>query len=642
MHDREQGSAEVDGLAHGHRQTPQRAAADRRTLFGDRHGERVVGAARGPGRLGIQSRSGLHRRRVSVDRGGGDATRRDEQVAGGRHPVLEQWRSVLPCLEDGKWRSGRIEAPESRRRLVHGKGCNAIAQRANDRLTGVAALHEEGCGSGAGVQLRGHQQQVGAAVREGRHPPARRNRRSCSRQRSQRTPDGVSRSCAGREVSSGRGQFGRRGEVAGHGQRRSSSRMVEGSRQDAAELRQGVINGDGGGGQPLHARGRDRWVGLRRIGGAEPQANAHDQRDRDGRDRSAQAGATYHRRVDLDRLHALPKAELHQHLDGSLRPETAVELAAQAGTAISLEEAVARLVAPPRCRDQAELLRFFDLPIALLQTAASLQRVTTELVESMAADGLTYAEIRWAPRLHLERGLSVNDVIDAVATGIGGAASRLGPRTPFIGLIVTAMRSHPPGANVELARAAAAFGPPVIGFDLAGPEAAYPAPPHAAAFVAAAAGGLALTAHAGEVPGAERIREALALGVRRIAHGVTAADDPDVVALVRERDVTLDLCPTSNVQAGIVADLAAHPLAALHRAGVSVTLSTDDRTVSATTLTEEMARTADALHLTRVELAAIAVNGFRRAFGPPDVLEPMTSAAEAAWSAWAAEAPGLT
>lgn len=310
--------------------------------------------------------------------------------------------------------------------------------------------------------------------------------------------------------------------------------------------------------------------------------------------------------------------------------------------ALNLDEAVARLVGPARCRNQAELLAFFDLPISLLQTAGSLRRVTAELIESMADDGLTYAEIRWAPRLHLERGLSVTAVIDAVATGIADAASRLGPRTPFVGLIVTAMRSHPPGANVELARTAASFGPPVIGFDLAGPEAEYPAPPHAAAFLAAADGGLALTAHAGEVPGPERIREALALGVRRIAHGVTTADDPDVMALVRERDVTLDLCPTSNVQAGIVADLAAHPLAALHRAGVSVTLSTDDRTVSATTLTDEMARTAAALDLTRTELAAIAVNGFRRAFGPGIVLEPMIRTAEAAWSAWAMEADDIS
>jgi adenosine deaminase len=346
--------------------------------------------------------------------------------------------------------------------------------------------------------------------------------------------------------------------------------------------------------------------------------------------------------MDLDRLRSLPKAELHLHLDGSMRPATAVELAAEAGIALTHDEAVARMVGPLRCRDQAELLHFFDLPIALLQTAASLRRVTAELVESMADDGLTYAEIRWAPRLHLERGMAVVDVIEAVASGVAEAASHLGPRTPFIGLIVTAMRSHPPGANVELARAAAAFGPPVIGFDLAGLEAEYPAPPHAAAFVAAAEGGLALTAHAGEVPGPERIREVLAFGVRRIAHGVTAAEDPELIALLRERDVTLDLCPTSNVQAGIVADLAGHPIGALHRAGVSVSLSTDDRTVSDSTLTDEMARTATGQALTRQELAEIAVNGFRRAFGPRVVLEPMARMAESAWSAWAAEAPGIS
>ncbi|MGZ6214540.1 MAG: adenosine deaminase family protein, partial [Candidatus Limnocylindria bacterium] len=244
--------------------------------------------------------------------------------------------------------------------------------------------------------------------------------------------------------------------------------------------------------------------------------------------------------------------------------------------------------------------------------------------------------------LHLERGMPVRDVIAAVADGVAEAASRLGPRTPFIGLIVTAMRSHPPGANVELARSAAAFGPPVVGFDLAGPEAAFPAPPHAAAFLAAAEGGLALTAHAGEVPGPERIREALAFGVRRIAHGVTAAEDPALIELLRERDVTLDLCPTSNVQAGIVAELAAHPLPALHRAGVSVTLSTDDRTVSNTSLTDEMAQSAGAMQLTAAELAAIAVNAFRRAFGPRSVLDPMTTAAEQAWAAWVGGASAIS
>jgi adenosine deaminase len=340
----------------------------------------------------------------------------------------------------------------------------------------------------------------------------------------------------------------------------------------------------------------------------------------------------------LDRLEALPKAELHLHLDGAMRLQTAVELAQENGLTMTLEEARSRLVAPARCANQAELLTYFDLPIALLQTAAALRRVSAELMLDLAADGILYAEVRWAPRLHLERGLSVREVIEAVALGIADTANALGPSTPLIGLIVTGMRSHPPAANVELARTGAAFGPPVVGFDLAGPELAFPAPPHAAAFRAAEAGGLGLTAHAGEVAGPERIREALDLGVSRIAHGVTAAEDPEVMELLRERDVTLDLCPTSNVQAGIVADLASHPLARLARAGVSVTISTDDRTVSDTTLSAEMARTARALGLTPMELAEIAVNAFGRGFAPPAVLQPMRAFAARAWGAWASAA----
>jgi adenosine deaminase len=346
--------------------------------------------------------------------------------------------------------------------------------------------------------------------------------------------------------------------------------------------------------------------------------------------------------MDLEALRILPKAELHQHLDGAIRPETAVELAAEAGIPLDLDGARARMIAPPQLRDQAELLTYFDLPIALLQSAPALARVAAELVEAMAADGIRYGEIRWAPRLHLERGLSVVAVIEAVSAGVVEASRRLGDGAPLIALIVTAMRSHPPGANVELARTAASFGEPVVGFDLAGPEATYPAPPHAAAFRAAEEGGLALTAHAGEVPGPERIREAIDLGVRRIAHGVTTAEDPATIALVRERDVTLDLCPTSNVQAGIVADLAAHPLARLHRAGVSVTISTDDRTVSSTTLTEEMARTALAQGMSAEELAGVALNGFRRAFGRGLVLGRLTDSAQRAWGAWVASQPAIS
>ena len=311
-----------------------------------------------------------------------------------------------------------------------------------------------------------------------------------------------------------------------------------------------------------------------------------------------------------------------------------MELAAAVGMDMALGDARRRMVGPERCADQAELLTFFDLPIALLQTAEALERVTGELIDDLADDGIRYAEIRWAPRLHTERGLSVADVIEAVARGVARRAAVVGPAMPLVALIVTAMRSHPPAANVELARIAGEFGHPVVGFDLAGPEAAYPAPPHALAFVTARNAGLALTAHAGEVAGPQRVREVLEFGVRRVAHGVTAMDDPELVSVLRARDITLDLCPTSNVQAAVVPSLADHPLAALHRAGVSVTISTDDRTVTGTTLTRELARCAEALALTRDELAAIAVNGFRRGFAPPALLDPLRAEALAAWEAF--------
>ncbi len=333
-------------------------------------------------------------------------------------------------------------------------------------------------------------------------------------------------------------------------------------------------------------------------------------------------------------LRPLPKAELHQHLDGSMRPATAVDLARDAGTPLTLEEAGRAMVGPERCRDQAELLAYFDLPIQLLQTAEALERVAAELVEDLAADGVRYAEIRWAPRLHLAAGLSVNAVIEAVVRGVAAGRRSLGESAPTIGLIVTAMRSHPPAANADLARAAVDAGPPIIGFDLAGPEQAWPAPPHAIAFLTAGDGGLGLTAHAGEVAGTDRVREVLDFGVRRVAHGVTAAEDPVLLDLLRARDVTLDLCPTSNVQAGIVESLAIHPLAALHRAGVSVTLSTDDRTVTGTSLTDEMARCTEALGLADDELAAIALNAFSRAFAAREALAPLAAEAGRAWAAW--------
>ena len=314
----------------------------------------------------------------------------------------------------------------------------------------------------------------------------------------------------------------------------------------------------------------------------------------------------------------MPKAELHLHLDGSLRPETALELArdgrmAGADMPPDLESMRARLVAPPRCRDQADLLRAFDLPVALLQDAGSLERCATELVEDVAADGTRYAEIRWAPSLHLERGLSLREGIGAVVRGATQGARATGIE---VRLIAVALRTHPPGSAVEVARAALAFvADGLTGFDLAGIERAAPRPrSFQADFDDARDGGLGITCHAGEWGGATQVRRALGIDPWRIAHGAPAADDTALMQELAVRGVTLDLCPSSNLQAGVGSDDAHAPLPRLIRAGVPVTISTDDRTVSDLTLVEELDRSVRHLGVTPLEVVGAVRQAYAAAF----------------------------
>ncbi len=387
--------------------------------------------------------------------------------------------------------------------------------------------------------------------------------------------------------------------------------------------------------------------------------------------------AASHRELDA-LLRGMPKAELHLHLDGSLRPATALELARERGLDDGLDLAGmrARLAGPAQPLDQAELLRAFDLPIALLQDAEALRRATTELIEDVAADGTRYVEIRWAPALHVERGLSLRDVIAAVVAGTadgvaaverartGRAPAPSGPgadsgtaadagRPPVssppgtdaglpaivVRLIAVAMRSHDPRANVRVAEEAAAFGGDgLTGFDLAGLEASYPDPRvHRDAIETARAAGLGITLHAGEWGGAPQVRRALELDPARIAHGAPAIDDPSLLDELRARGVTLDLCPTSNVQAAVVPRLADHPLARLLRAQVPVTLSTDDRTVTDITLVDEYRSAIDVLGLTPRELWAMNRHALDVAFLADD--EPLRDRLRAAFDAYAAGEP---
>jgi adenosine deaminase len=337
---------------------------------------------------------------------------------------------------------------------------------------------------------------------------------------------------------------------------------------------------------------------------------------------------------------AMPKAELHLHLDGSLRIDTALELARTRGIDAPRDWSgmFAALVAPERCADQAELLRAFDLPIALMQDGEALERIAAELVETKAAEGVRYVEIRWGPLLHVAGGLALADGIGAVVAGASSAAARTGT---VVRLICTALRSHEPAANVTLAETAARFiDDGLTGWDLAGGEEAIPDPLlHGRAFEVARANGLRITIHAGEWGGAAQVRRALAVDPERIAHGPLAGDDPALVAELIARGVTLDLCPTSNVQAGIVDSVAAHPLARLHRAGVPVTLSTDDKTVSDLSLTDEYVRAVERIGLTMPELWAIDRHALDVAFANEDTLGPLRAEFER-WGAGIPEVHG--
>ncbi len=336
---------------------------------------------------------------------------------------------------------------------------------------------------------------------------------------------------------------------------------------------------------------------------------------------------------------AMPKAELHLHLDGSLRIDTALDLARTRGVAAPDTFAGMRgvLVGPDQARDQAELLGAFDLPIALMQDAEALERTASDLVEDKARDNVRYAEVRWAPLLHVRRGLTGRQVVEAVARGALGTARRHGIEAR---LIATLMRSHPPDANLAFVRDLATRGIPdgLVAVDLAGPEERYPDPTlHRDAIELARAAGLHVTLHAGEWGGAAQVRRSLALDPERIAHGPLAIDDPDLVAELVRRGTWLDLCPTSNAQARIVDRLEDHPIGRLAHAGVRVTLSTDDLTVSDISLSDEYERVVTRIGLPVAEVWAIDLAALDAAFCDAVTRERLRTA----FTDWAAGIPEL-
>jgi adenosine deaminase len=223
----------------------------------------------------------------------------------------------------------------------------------------------------------------------------------------------------------------------------------------------------------------------------------------------------------------------------------------------------------------------------VLQTAPALERVAYELVEDMAREHVIYAEIRYAPQLLMRRGLSIQDAIDAVTAGLQEARKTLGVRT---GQLICCLRHDPSALSHEVAQYAISNWRPgrVVGLDLAADEALYPGFPHRTAFRLARGVGMPRTVHAGEAAGADSVREAIMLlGAQRIGHGVHLEEDESLYAPVRERRVALEMCPTSNVQTQAVRSLADHPIDRFMRLGLPVTVNTDGRTTSNTSLTQE-------------------------------------------------------
>ena len=315
-------------------------------------------------------------------------------------------------------------------------------------------------------------------------------------------------------------------------------------------------------------------------------------------------------------LQAIPKAELHLHLDGSVRPQTVLELAKQNGVPIPSED-------PDKLRDfleandntasLVEYITYFELPIAVLQTVPALERATYELCEDVARDNVRYVEIRYGPWLHVQHGLSLTDVIRAVLSGWSEGQKAFGLEG---GIIATALRDMPPAQNLALAQVAGRFvGEGVVGFDLAGDEAGHPPILHEDAFRVARSLGLNITIHAGEAAGPESVRQAIAMGAVRLGHGVRAQEDPEVVAMIKEAGIQLDMAPTSNAQTKAVRRLKEHPLKRFYEQAIKVTISTDSRTVSNITLSREYQNAIRVIGCSPAQVWAMNLQALEGGFG---------------------------
>jgi adenosine deaminase len=337
----------------------------------------------------------------------------------------------------------------------------------------------------------------------------------------------------------------------------------------------------------------------------------------------------------------LPKVSLHDHLDGGVRPDTIVELAAAEGIDIPAQDA-AQLGNWFRTNADSgnlvDYLETFAVTLSVMQTAANLERIAREFVLDLVADGVVYGEIRWAPELHGEQGLTLDQAVDAVQRGIDAAVAEAAEsgRAIRIGQLLCAMRQAERADEIaELAIRYRDRG--VVGFDLAGPEQGFPVSRLTSAINKLDAVWMPRTIHAGEADGLDSIRGALLDGrALRLGHGVRITDDIDItedgavsrVSLgelaewVRDRGIALEVCPTSNLQTNAFSrfgnDMADHPFDLLYQLGFRVTVSTDNRLMSGTTLSRELAVLSEEFGYSVDDILDFQLNAAEAAFLPAD------------------------
>ncbi|MBY6365813.1 adenosine deaminase [Rhodococcoides corynebacterioides] len=339
--------------------------------------------------------------------------------------------------------------------------------------------------------------------------------------------------------------------------------------------------------------------------------------------------------LDLRTLAQAPKALLHDHLDGGLRPSTVVELAADCGydgLPAADAESLGRWFRDAADSGSLELyLETFAHTVAVMQTAEGLQRVARECAEDLAADGVIYAEVRYAPEQHLEKGLTLDEVVQHTLEGFrqGESAARAAGKQIRVGCLLTAMRHA--ARSREIAELAVRYRDQgVVGFDIAGKEAGFPPSRHLDAFEYMRTNNAHFTIHAGEAFGLPSIHEAIAFcGTDRLGHGVRIVDDihtgddgtPQLgrlAAYVRDKRIPLELCPSSNVQTGAVASIAEHPFDVLARLRFRVTVNTDNRLMSDTSMSREMKALVDAFGYGWSDLERFTINALKSSFLPFD------------------------